>query len=688
MSPSQGQPSNPERHGGEPSANEVAGSLGSTATRGAKDPSPKEWSDEEKDSWSRQVSIDTTSFEKQESDCEKLAGELFEILTERRKYCEEKGFKPARPFMLKRDEWGFLDGGNTESLNKKIRDIVDSGDDDKKVIKNLEELNKNILNEIGRLSESVEDKEKTDEAEDSFREASKGAKRKVTEHQYESLKIALSKDVDFEEGDAMPNAAAYGFVRGETIILTAKILELREKDADGSVNTNVLSLEWARQGKYGASFRYVLRAILGRMLIATGSQNEKQAAVTFMMDFLEQSSGYSLYPGMDKSTAQADVSACLLWSNNKDVMGMFSCGAFQSNALKGNAYAREPVRSHADYVAQSVKDIMFSREVARNSVRIPQSDGRGGIKEVEPEYAMNYSELDESGRSMLDIMVEWINSVRSGRAMNPIQKLDGQYLDRLINSIRVFHEIMRLRPSDEVLFETPENERTDEQRKQCEEYEHGLAMLRLAGDGNNKASLRARDDAAHEVARQMAAMFRTHNNINIRNVITGSTNGEILNFWLAKAGGVLHELDQKYLPGDGVRVESETEDGKREENSYVQDYMGDWVGEITKVLRRGDRSKMSTEDRAEFMRRVAEAKIWAERKTRELEKLEDELEEKLKEREERGERVALREEDQSSLEKAQKDEVIARAFLDSFNEFIPKNTREKMQIEMQEALGE
>ena len=449
-------------------------------------------------------------------------------------------------------EWVFLNDQNPNDAQQNLNNIYDhltiNTNSDQVILDGLGKFNKKVLREIQRFAQDTEqDRQVMDD-----------------------IKKNNIKP-DESGGDSLNNNAVQRFLDGEEVELTTNFLQLR----DGGT-TNILSWKMAKEGRYGSDFRYIMRAMLGQMLMRTGSKDETVLVMGVLKKlwWTAENEGAEFYPGMSKSTIQADTQYCILQANDRQI---YSAGVFKSQALLGVGYAHESVYKNADKTADSVKKVMFSPNFTKDKkFKRDKETGRW------PEY----KELNETGQGMLDMAVEWINSIKGGQGMPAIEGLDGKQFGKLINAIKIFIAVR----------DAHQNGATPEQ------YEAGLKMLHI----RNEAEVA-------QISQQMGRMFNDYNNSNTRTQMTkGSNNGAILQFWLAKAGGRLHELKRPDLPdmkentdsmisGDNEgTAEAFTEKDRREwlRNQTMQVQIADYAIRINQS--EGEIGFASDADRSEF----------------------------------------------------------------------------------------
>ena len=226
------------------------------------------------------------------------------------------------------------------------------------------------------------------------------------------------------------------FLDGEPIIFDKPILELREP-MGGVDRTNYLSLEWIQQGKYAESIRYVLRALIGKCIYATGSKGEKTNAAYFAKN-IAAILGTNAYPGADASTLGADATYIMSQNFGDD---FYASGADKPKGYLGRGFTRKNSEKHADGVDKSIKYILYgwndkSKGISQKVNREGKPDDYG-----RPKFADRvncYSELNNTGKSRIDAIAEFTRTLLKDKALPVVQTFEGADQGYLVNAFQIY----------------------------------------------------------------------------------------------------------------------------------------------------------------------------------------------------------------------------------------------------------
>lgn len=460
-------------------------------------------------------------------------------------------------FTKEEGEWAFLNEPNSDKAFAAINAVVnDPAMEDEKKLKELKRYSEKLEGKLFELDKQDEHTEKTKEAYMKLLEAR--VKIEDTETDREERK---------RNSNAITNADVSRFLDGEIIVFTEPLFTLREKDSKGKhKKTNVLSWEWAQEGKYGPDFRYYLRAMLGKMVVLTGSTGEKRQVGSVLEKFLDynkfgehdEKTGNELvlYEGAGASEIQADVKYCLM----QKLENMWDAsGKDKSQALQGNSWVSQHVEKWADKTSAKMKDVMYDADVAANKLTAYRRDEISGdlVRVGAKKNAFSYWQLTETGMSRIDVMSKWIASVKDGQYENGPRSLEGKYLDMLTHTAHVFVALKDSRPSwlekdfelpedpEDPSWETRKAQLGEGKRRELEQYEAGLRMLRLGGEKE-----------VQMVTDQFAAIFNgNNNNIDRSKVTRNCKNGDKLFYWIGRAGGKMNK-QVEIAPGRYKEIEN------------------------------------------------------------------------------------------------------------------------------------
>jgi hypothetical protein len=435
-------------------------------------------------------------------------------------------------------EWAFLNNatrsdieGRIERLNPFRPGITELELED--IEHKLEVLYDRINDRIKELTAvSDEDRAKIEEAEEYIKE--KGVKL-----------VGLEQEQgDFEYERAINNDDILKFLDGKEVDITEDFFEL----TDGT-RTNILSMDLLKAGRYSANARYlIIRVFVGKMLYVTGSRDEQATAMGFI-DNLRSGDYGSVYDGSDQSTLQADTQYVRYLKIENEI---YASGSYKPEANTGRGVVRQEVKKYADDVPESVKEVIFERGKKFTTTQKVKLDENGDAIKNQPRLR-DYSELNETGRSHIDLMVKWLHAIYDGKGgQTAIQALEGKDFSKLIRTMKVFKAIQEIYDG--------EGPGPDKDTQEGKELDAALKMLRF-----HRGSVK-------KITDEIRSIILNYNVHQTSHLLRKGEAGKELGWIMAEIAGITGRMpDRDWVP-DG-----EDKDGRK--------YTEIWEEERTKWLK-------------------------------------------------------------------------------------------------------
>ncbi|MDR0957541.1 MAG: hypothetical protein LBM09_03145 [Candidatus Nomurabacteria bacterium] len=247
---------------------------------------------------------------------------------------------------------------------------------------------------LKELIEQIEDKDERKEAIQDDIDAAKGLNRigydedKIWELLYEARRPRTDEErAEDEEWNekfnnlppetdkgyerSLGNKDIKKFINGEPIELTMPIIFLNNHPANnGKKRTNILSLQWAREGRYDSNFRYVIRSLMGK-ISASGSKAEKMTGIEFAKSLVHSGILYGDFMGYEEDGKTPKIGgyqsseALTLAADAGNILGkgkdanIYASGADKSLGPTGEAINRGYIEKNIDNVSDELKRLLF-----------------------------------------------------------------------------------------------------------------------------------------------------------------------------------------------------------------------------------------------------------------------------------------------------------------------------------------
>jgi hypothetical protein len=187
------------------------------------------------------------------------------------------------------------------------------------------------------------------------------------------------------------------------------------------------------------------------MLIKTGSKSEKRDAVYFAKDLINNI-GEDAYPDADISTLNADAGSMIQSEPSSE---FFASGNDKPIGLLGQGDIRENVAKYADSVSNPVKGMLLgwdnkaldikstTSEIGEDGKLITKVDIGSITSEVDQdgkpiERIDKYNELNNSGKSRIDAVVEFTATLIGGKGDKVVESFDGKDQYILADVFRIY----------------------------------------------------------------------------------------------------------------------------------------------------------------------------------------------------------------------------------------------------------
>jgi len=244
---------------------------------------------------------------------------------------------------------------------------------------------------------------------------------------------------DGKEGESyqkmLSNADIMDMLDGKIIKLNSKIFKLNNGEW-----TDELSKRMFLEGRYGLDGRYLFRALIDRLL-QQGSKDEQMAALGFAKQV--QMSGFK-YAEVDELKLRADAAHMIL--NSK--ADIYASGLYKPEGHTGRGFTRQGVMKNIKEIPSELREFLFKKN--KRAFIGYDADGQWNPdKKYNPETD-SYDTMSETGKSRIDMAIEWIKNIQAGKAHDTATELIGKDKDKLLFAMNAYRLILKYKGNPDV----------------------------------------------------------------------------------------------------------------------------------------------------------------------------------------------------------------------------------------------